>query len=66
MRKLFCTGLLLGVLSLVFGSAPAASAANFSNCTYQCTCSGQALKCCGTPQVCQPTSELGCPQVYNC
>ena len=64
MRKLLYTGLLLGVLSLVFGSVPAANA--FSSCTYQCTCAGQALKCCGTPQVCQPTTEIGCTQGYNC
>jgi hypothetical protein len=66
MRKLFCTGLLLGALSLIFGSTPAANAVGGggSGCTYMCTCSGQALKCCGT--LCAPTSEFGCPQVYNC
>lgn len=64
MRKLFCTGLLLGALSLVFGSTPAANAFNNTGCTYMCTCAGQALKCCGG--LCAPTSEFGCPQVYNC
>jgi hypothetical protein len=66
MRKLFCTGLLLGALSLVFGSTPAANAVGGggTGCTYMCTCAGQALKCCGT--LCTPTSEFGCPQVYNC
>jgi hypothetical protein len=64
MRKLFCTGLLLGALSLVFGSTPAANAVGGSGCTYMCTCSGQALKCCGT--FCAPTNEIGCTQGYNC
>jgi hypothetical protein len=67
MRKLLCTGFLLGVLSLAFG-APSANAVSPVGCTYQCTCAGQPLKCCpsGGVQVCKPTTEIGCTQQYNC
>lgn len=69
MRKLLCTGLLLGALSLTFGAVPAANAVSGGGgvgCTYTCTCAGQPLKCCGTPQICQPTTEIACTQSYNC
>ncbi|HTG35550.1 MAG TPA: hypothetical protein VLB76_21730 [Thermoanaerobaculia bacterium] len=64
MRKLLCTGFLLGVLSLAFSAAPAANAAGSTTCTYKCSCTGAPLKCCGT--TCKPTTEILCPQVITC
>jgi hypothetical protein len=68
MRKLICTGFLFGVLSLALGSAPSGAVLSPPNCRYVCTCAGQALKCCtsGSVEVCNPTSEIGCTQGYNC
>ncbi len=66
MRKL-CTCLVLLALTAL-AAAPRAGAAFCASYTYKCSCSGAPLKCCilNGQEVCQPTSDIQCTQVYNC
>lgn len=72
MRKLFAVLVLLVALvgfGTVTPDASAAGGGSSLDCSYECSCSGQPLKCCpnlsgGTS--CKPTDEFQCPQVYEC
>jgi len=65
MRKLCSCLVLLALTAFAGASAPRADAAS---CTYKCSCSGTPLKCCTTngQEVCKPTADILCPQVYTC